>query len=114
MGYTPDGADLDAVFDAKVVQPGGYDEIDVTRVPKVFRPQSGPLHLTDWEKVFAAGPTRWNDVDIFAERGLSGDGVVVVVRPDQYVAAVLPLSATDELAAFFEGWMVPQGVLAER
>lgn len=112
--YTPDGADLDAVFDAKVIYPGGYDEIDVTRVPKVFRPQSGPLHLTDWEKVFAAGPTRWNDVDIFAERGLSGDGVVVVVRPDQYVAAVLPLSATDELAAFFEGWMVPQGVLAER
>lgn len=112
--YTPDGADVDAVFDAKVIYPGGYDEIDVTRVPKVFRPQSGPLHLTDWEKVFAAGPTRWNDVDIFAERGLSRDGVVVVVRPDQYVAAVLPLSATDELAAFFDEWMVPQGVLAER
>ena len=112
--YTPDGADVDAVFDAKVIYPGGYDEIDVTRVPQVFRPQSGPLHLTDWEKVFAAGPTRWNDVDIFAERGLSRDGVVVVVRPDQYVAAVLPLSATDELAAFFDEWMVPQGVLAER
>lgn len=112
--YTPDGADLDAVFDAKVIYQSGYDEIDVTRVPQVFRPQSGPLHLTDWEKVFAAGPTRWNDVDIFAERGLSRDGVVVVVRPDQYVAAVLPLSATDELAAFFDEWMVPQGVLAER
>ena len=28
-------------------------------------------------------------------------GCVVVVRPDQYVAAVLPLDATDELAAFF-------------
>ena len=112
--YTPDGADVDAVFDAKVIYQSGYDEIDVTRVPQVFRPQSGPLHLTDWEKVFAAGPTRWNDVDIFAERGLSRDGVVVVVRPDQYVAAVLPLSATDELAAFFDEWMVPQGVLAER
>lgn len=81
MRYTPDGADRDAVFDAKVIYPGGYDEIDVTRVPKLFRPQSGALNLTDWEKVFAAGPTRWNAVDVFAERGLSRDGVVVVSGP---------------------------------
>jgi len=32
---------------------------------------------------------------------------VVVVRPDQYVAAVLPLAATDELAAFFARNLVP-------
>ena len=43
-----------------------------------------------------------------AERELSRDGVVVVVRPDQYVAAVLPLSATAELASFFEGFLLPQ------
>ena len=91
-----------------MIYPGGYDEIDVTRVPAIFRPRTGPLHLTDWEKVFAAGPTRWNDVDIFAERGLSRDGVVVVVRPDQYVAGVFPLEATAELAAFFDGWLTPQ------
>ncbi|HYI50336.1 MAG TPA: hypothetical protein VEX42_02060, partial [Microbacterium sp.] len=43
----------------------------------------------------------WSSADIFAERDLSRDGVVVVVRPDQYVAAVLPLTATAELAHFF-------------
>lgn len=107
--HTPAGADIDAVFDAKVIYPGGYDEIDVTRVPAIFRPRTGPLHLTDWEKVFAAAPNRWNETDIFSERGLSRDGVVVVVRPDQYVAAVLPLEATDELAAFFDAWLLPQG-----
>ena len=107
--HTPAGADVDAVFDAKVIYPGGYDEIDVTRVPAVFRPRTGPLHLTDWEKVFAAAPNRWCETDIFAERGLSRDGVVVVVRPDQYVAAVLPLEATDELTAFFDAWLLPQG-----
>ncbi len=107
--HTPAGADIDAVFDAKVIYPGGYDEIDVTRVPAIFRPRTGPLHLTDWEKVFAAAPNRWNETDIFAERGLSREGVVVVVRPDQYVAAVLPLEATGELAAFFDAWLLPQG-----
>jgi phenol 2-monooxygenase len=30
------------------------------------------------------------------------------VRPDQYVAAVLPLSARDELSAFFAGALLPQ------
>jgi phenol 2-monooxygenase len=39
--------------------------------------------------------------DIFDIRGIARDGAVVVVRPDQYVAHVLPLSATGELAEFF-------------
>jgi phenol 2-monooxygenase len=31
---------------------------------------------------------------------------MVVVRPDQYVANVLPLDAHDELAAFFEEFLL--------
>ena len=42
--------------------------------------------------------------DIFDLRGIDRDsGCLVVVRPDQYVAHVLPLDATDELASFFAG-----------
>ncbi|MCT9821245.1 FAD-dependent monooxygenase [Microbacterium sp. W1N] len=99
--HTPAGADLDAVFDVKVVYQQAHEDVDVARVPGLFRPRSGPLGLVDAEKVFAAAPSAWNPVDIFDERGLSRDGVVVVVRPDQYVAAVLPLEATADLAAFF-------------
>ncbi|MBF4561587.1 FAD-dependent monooxygenase [Microbacterium sp. VKM Ac-2870] len=105
--HTPKDADIDAVFDAKVIYQEGFEELDVTQAPAIFRPRSGALGLTDWEKVFTAAPTRWNDVDIFDARGLSRGGVLVVVRPDQYVAAVLPLDATDELAAFFAEWMLP-------
>ncbi|MDN8547744.1 FAD-dependent monooxygenase [Microbacterium sp. NM3R9] len=101
--HTPAGADVDALFDVKVVYQQRYDEVDLPRVPAIFRPCTGPLGLTDEEKVFAAAPSAWHDVDIFDERGLARSGVVVVVRPDQYVAAVVPLSATDELAAFFAG-----------
>lgn len=35
-------------------------------------------------------------------------GCMVVVRPDQCVALVLPLDAYDELGAFFEGFMLKQ------
>ncbi|MFT4229938.1 MAG: FAD-binding monooxygenase [Microbacterium sp.] len=106
--HTPAGADVDAVFDVKAIYQQGFEDVDLSLVPAVFRPKTGPLEVTDWEKVFAAGPTAWCPTDIFAERGLSRDGVVVVVRPDQYVAAVLPLEATAELAEFFAGAMLPQ------
>lgn len=106
--YTRPGEDLDALFDVKVVLQEAYDDVDATAVPAIFRPHTGPLGLADWEKAFSAAPTRWNDSDIFAERGLSRDGVVVVVRPDQYVAHIAPLDATDSLSAFFGAWMLPQ------
>jgi len=106
--FTPDGADVDAVFDVKAIYRHPFEEIDITRVPALFLPRTGPLALTDWEKVYAAGPSAWTDADIFAERELSDDGVVVVVRPDQYVAGVFPLAATEELAAFFASALLPQ------
>ncbi|WP_413354208.1 FAD-dependent monooxygenase [Microbacterium sp. 1P06AB] len=107
--HTPAGADADAVFDAKVVYPRGYEEVEMAGVPAVFRPHSGPLGLMDWEKVYATGPSTWTDADIFAERGISPRGAVVVVRPDQYVAAVLPLTATAELGEFLAGAFRPAG-----
>ncbi|CAH0165628.1 FAD-dependent monooxygenase [Microbacterium foliorum] len=101
--FTPEGADEDAVFDVKAIYQQPYEQVEVTSAPALFQPQTGPLGLTDWEKVYAAGPSKWTETDIFAARELSRDGVVVVVRPDQYVAAILPLDGVDELAAFFDG-----------
>ncbi|GAA3764716.1 FAD-dependent monooxygenase [Microbacterium kribbense] len=100
--YTPAGVDEDAVFDVKVVYQQPFEQIDVTAAPDVFRPRCGRLQLRNWERVFAAG----EGIDIFDERQISRDGAVVVVRPDQYVAAVVPLAATDELAAFFAQHML--------
>ncbi len=108
--FTPADADQDAVFDVKAVYPQPYEEIEVTTAPALFQPKTGPLGLTDWEKVYAAGPSKWTAVDIFEARELSRDGVVVVVRPDQYVAGIFPLGGVggvDELEAFFEGALLP-------
>ena len=97
LAATPEGADLDAWFDVKVIYQQDHTSIDIGAVPAVFKPQVGPFQLTDYEKVYASDPR----ADIFELRGLDRGGVVVVVRPDQYVANVLPLSATAELGAFF-------------
>ena len=100
LRFTPEGADLDAVLDVKAVYQQSHDRVELAAVPKVFLPASGPLGLTDYEKVYAAQP---GENDIFAQRGIDRDGAVVVVRPDHYVAAVLPLDATGELADYFAG-----------
>jgi phenol 2-monooxygenase len=41
-------------------------------------------------------------------RGIDRDqGCIVIVRPDQYVAHILPLEAHDTLAGFFDEFMLP-------
>ncbi|WP_291051904.1 FAD-binding monooxygenase [Herbiconiux sp.] len=104
VAYTPEGAASDAVFDVKAVFPQRHTEVDITRVPKVFLPRTGPFDLIDYEKVYAAAPGD----DIFTLREIDRqNGCVVVVRPDQYVAHVLPLTARAELADFFAGNLLP-------
>ncbi|PPK94578.1 phenol 2-monooxygenase [Kineococcus xinjiangensis] len=97
VAATPAGADPDAWFDVKVVYQQAHAEVDISAVPQLFTPRVGPFRLLDLEKVYAADP----EADVFDLRGLDRRGVLVVVRPDQYVAAVLPLTAREELAAFF-------------
>lgn len=105
--FTPADGDVDAVFDVKAIYQQGFDEIEVTEAPALFLPKTGPYGLTDWEKVYCAGTTVWCGTDIFDEREVSRDGAVVVVRPDGYVAAILPLDAPQELGSFFDGILLP-------
>lgn len=101
--FTPQGTDIDSSFDVKVIYQQDHASVDIGAVNPVYLPVGGPFGLVDYEKVFATDP----DIDIFTERGIDRDGAIVVVRPDQYVAQVLPLSGTDELATFFAGNMRP-------
>lgn len=74
-------------------------------------PAKGRHGLLDYEKVFCpdlsatrtGGPSR----DVYDLRGIDRErGALVLVRPDQYVAAVRPLDAHDDLAIFFERILV--------
>jgi phenol 2-monooxygenase len=63
-------------------------------------PVKGALGLRDYEKVFCVDYS--SPKNIYDIRGISkSDGCIVVVRPDQYVAAVLPLNQHQELTNFF-------------
>ena len=98
--HTPAGADPDAVLDVRAVFQQGHRDLDVGALPPVLRPRKGRFGLVDAEKVFCADPA----ADVFDLRGVDRDaGCAVLVRPDQYVSAVLPLDAHAELARFLAG-----------
>ncbi|MHA3724699.1 FAD-dependent monooxygenase [Leucobacter sp. HY1910] len=102
--FTPTGTDVDSVFDVKAVYQEQHHDVAIERASKLFLPASGPFGLTDYEKIYAVH----RDVDIFEERGVSRDGAVIVVRPDQYVAGIFTLDDTDGLAELLGRAFLPQ------
>ncbi|SOD98143.1 FAD-binding monooxygenase [Blastococcus haudaquaticus] len=99
--FTPAGADPDAVIDVRAVFQQGHRDLDVGQLPAVLVPRKGTFGLVDHEKAFCPDPTA---TDIFDLRGIDrAQGAMVLVRPDQYVAHVLPLDGYDELADFLAG-----------
>jgi len=105
--YTPTGADIDAVIDLRAVFQQNHRTLALESMPALLLPAKGRYGLRDYEKIFCADADRG---DIFAMRGIDREaGCMVVVRPDQYVAHVLPLDGHAELAAFFDGFMLPAG-----
>jgi Phenol hydroxylase, C-terminal dimerisation domain/FAD binding domain len=103
--YTPTGADIDSVIDVRAVFQQGHLELAIEAMPSFLLPRKGRYRLRDYEKMFC--PDLKSGQDIFDLRGIDRNrGCMVVVRPDQYVAHVLPLDAHAEVAAFFDGFMV--------
>jgi phenol 2-monooxygenase len=102
--YTPTGADIDSLIDVRAVFQQGHRELAIDAMPAILLPRKGRYGLCDYEKVFCADTK--SDSDIFDRRGIDRqDGCVVIVRPDQYVANILPVDAHLGIAAFFDGFM---------
>ncbi len=102
--HTRQGEDIDAVIDFRAVFQQTFDQLAYERMPSLLKPRTGRLGLQDHEKVYCVDHKGAGD--IFEMRGINRDtGCMVVVRPDQYVAHVLPLGARRELAAFFEAFL---------
>ena len=103
--HTPKGEDIDAVIDFRAVFQQTFDQLAYENMPSLLKPKTGKLGLQDHEKVFCTDHKGLGD--IFDMRGINRDkGCMIVVRPDQYVAHVLPLDGFEALSAFFSGVLV--------
>ena len=103
--FTLPDNDPDSVIDLRAVMQQGFRELNISDLPPLLRPAKGKLGLIDYEKVFS--PDLKNHQDIYDLRKINrNEGCVVIVRPDQYVADVLPLDDHESLTRFFDNILV--------
>lgn len=106
LRYTQQGEDIDGVIDVRAIFQQGFRDLVYEEMPTLLRPASGRYGLNDYEKVFCADLK--GAPDIFDMRSINrAQGCVIVVRPDQHIAQILPLDAFDKLASFFDGFLLP-------
>ncbi len=99
--YTPDGADIDSVIDVRAIYQIPHRDLERDNIHAFLTPEKGTLRLKDYEKVFCVDYRP--EKNIYSMRGIdTTEGCVVIVRPDQYIATVLPIADHKQLAAFFE------------
>ena len=102
--FTPPGDDPDSLLDVRAIFQQGHRDLDLDAMPAVLLPRKGKFGLIDYEKMFCPDPTAG---DIFELRGVNREtGCMVIVRPDQYVAQVLPLEAHEALVGFLAGVLI--------
>lgn len=101
--FRQEGDDISTLIEPNVIYQSDYTTFACPEVPEIFRSPVGKLGLDYWEKIYSVIPEN----NIFDVRGISKDGAVVIVRPDQYVAAVLPLNDFEGICAYFEGALAP-------
>ena len=106
LRYTRPGEDSDALLDLRAVFQQDFRTLNHQDMPPLLRPAKGRYGLRDYEKVFCVDHKQ--GLDIYDMRGLDrAQGCLIIVRPDQYVAHVLPLDAYDALVAFFDAILLP-------
>ena len=103
LKYTPKGLDIDAVIDTYAV----FQQRDLSMhdLHGYLWPTKGKYGLRDYEKVFHGQDGN----DVYDLRGIDrSSGCVVIVRPDQHIASILPVTSHAEVSKFFEVFMIGQ------
>jgi len=98
--YQGRDVDIDLLVDVRAVFQQGHHELEINQMHPLLLPQKGVLDLQDTEKMFC--PDLGAGRDIYDLRGINRDGCIVIVRPDQFVSAILPVTMSSALATFFE------------
>ena len=91
------------MIDLRAIYQRPHTEFPEDQVHRLLRPCKGRFGLIDYEKVFCAA----REDDIFDARGIDKDsGCAVVIRPDQYVADILPLDGFERMSKFFSALLL--------
>jgi phenol 2-monooxygenase len=106
--FTPAGKPKDEVFEVLAVHYAPRHRVTIFDFPEVFRNFS-ETDGWDYNKIFADDQSYHEGHGKFYETfGVSPQGCIVILRPDQYVSYVGPIDEPDAVTDFFSGFMKPQ------
>ncbi|CAJ0546761.1 Ff.00g013880.m01.CDS01 [Fusarium sp. VM40] len=103
--FTPSGGHTDTVINNTLILKAERKAVQIDQLPEVFFPKSGQYSLRNVHRVFVddKSPYMLGCGQAFSKYGIDAEkGAIVVMRPDSYVARILPLSDTASLFSFFE------------
>ena len=106
--FTPAAGPIDAVFEILAIHRAPRTAVTIFDFPSIFR-RFSETDGYDYDKIYV------DDISyheghgrIYEEFGIAEHGCIVVVRPDQHVSYVGPLSEPAAVTQFFSAFMVPQ------
>ena len=103
--YRASDSDIDAVIDVRAIFQQDHRRFDIDEMHPFLLPHKGQLGLQDTEKMFCANQR--SGENIFEMREIDRErGAIVIVRPDQYVAHILPLDDHQELSSYFARFLL--------
>lgn len=102
--FGSDGSDIDSFIDLRAVLRRPHRSISISSLPTILMPGKGKYGLIDYEKTFC--PDFGEGRNIFEMREIGDEGCVVIVRPDQYVAHVLPIDQPSAIGEWFEHFLM--------
>jgi phenol 2-monooxygenase len=108
--FTPTGKPQDEVFEILAVHHAPRQAVTIFDFPEVFRPFS-ETEGWDYNKIFADDQSYHEGHGKFYETfGVSPQGCIVILRPDQYVSYVGSIDAPEIVTEFFSGFMKTRAV----
>ncbi|KAI0022097.1 FAD binding domain-containing protein [Xylariomycetidae sp. FL0641] len=106
--FTPARADLDARINLVLVLASKRGDVGMEDIPSVFTPVTGQWRMKNILNVFIddEGYNRSGHGHAYRTYGIDpGEGAMVIVRPDQYIAKICALGDVDAVREFFSGFM---------
>ncbi|TQV92542.1 FAD binding domain-containing protein [Cordyceps javanica] len=106
--FTAADGPIDAVFELLVVHKAPRSAVTIFDFPPVFR-RFSDVEGYDYDKIYVDDVSyHEGHGNIYQEFGISEEGCIVVVRPDQHVSYVGSLRKPEAVTQFFSGFMVSQ------
>ncbi|KAJ5756831.1 hypothetical protein N7533_006374 [Penicillium manginii] len=105
--FTPSSHDTDSLIENIVIGHGKRYDVELEQIPECFYPMTGKNHTRDLHKIYYDDESH-NQGHGHAYDVLGIDpkrGALIIVRPDQYVSAVMDLSDYTEIGNFFKGFL---------